>query len=63
MTTTTETAVKKCPYCYKPIETPVARVIFDRGYDPHRRKQYLRERNMEFCSTTCGANYQMGSEG
>lgn len=52
-----------CPYCSKPIEKPVPRRIIDRGYDPIRRKQYVREREIEFCSAQCGGNYQMGCEG
>jgi hypothetical protein len=55
--------VKTCPYCGKPIDTPVVRKIFDRAYDHVRRKQYVRERDVEFCSPQCGGNYQMGCEG
>ena len=55
--------VKSCPYCSKPIKTPVARKIIDRAWDNVRRKQYVRSREIEFCSTTCGGNYQMGCEG
>ena len=53
----------KCPYCYKPIDTAVKAQIIDRGYDDVRRKQYVRQREMDFCSTVCGSNYQMGCEG
>lgn len=52
-----------CPYCGKPMETPVTRRIIDRGWDNVRRKQYVRTRDMEFCSDRCGSSYQMGCEG
>ena len=54
---------EKCPYCGKPIETPAVRKIIDRGWDSVWRKQYVREREMKFCSRSCGGNYQMGCEG
>lgn len=61
---TESTTKPKCPYCLKPIEgTPAVRTIIDRGWNPMTRKQYVRERRMEFCSKEHGANYQMGCEG
>ena len=42
-----------CPYCGKPIETPVQRRIIAR---PPRG-------TMTFCSEACGGYYQMGCEG
>ena len=62
-TTTQQPTVHKCPYCYQPIEAAVKAEIIDRGYDNLRRKQYVRKREMEFCSTACASNYQMGCEG
>jgi ribosomal protein L24E len=47
------TEITECPYCGKPIETPVRRRIFAR---PDRG-------TMTFCSEDCGAYYQMGCEG
>lgn len=57
------TQEKKCPYCGKGIEAPVSKKIIDRGWDSVRRKQYVRERDIEFCSVQCGGNYQIGCEG
>lgn len=54
---------KRCPYCSKPIETPHPREIIDRGWDSNLRRQYVRRRTLDFCSTICGGNYQMGCEG
>ena len=54
---------KKCPYCNKPIETPVPRKIIAIDYDPIRRKKFVGEKVMEFCSNDCGCYYQMGCEG
>jgi uncharacterized protein with PIN domain len=62
-TTNPQPTVTKCPYCDKPIEAAVKAKIIDRGYDNVRRKQYVRKRDMEFCSTACASNYQMGCEG
>lgn len=61
--TDTKPTVAKCPYCYKPIEAAVKSEIIDRGYDNVRRKQYVRRREMEFCSAACASSYQMGCEG
>lgn len=52
-----------CPYCSKPMETPVPRKIIDRGWNPVTRRQFVRERTLDFCSAECGGNYQMGCEG
>jgi hypothetical protein len=59
----TEQESPRCLYCSKPMHTPVTRRIIDRGWDSVRRKQYVRERDMQFCSAQCGGNYQMGCEG
>lgn len=53
----------KCPQCYKPIETPVKRRIFGRGYNPVTRKQFAETRDMEFCSEQCGLHHQYSLEG
>ncbi len=53
----------KCPYCLKPIESPVAKTIIDRGWSDALQRQYVRERGMVFCSAPCASNYQMGCEG
>ncbi len=53
----------KCPQCGKPMDKPVTRNIIDRGYNQLTRRQYVRERNLEFCSKECGGHYQMGCEG
>lgn len=58
-----EQAKPKCPYCAKPLELPVKRTIIDRGWDSYLRRQYVRKREMEFCSSQCGGSYQMGCEG
>jgi hypothetical protein len=62
-TTAQVTDKPKCTYCYKPIEEVVKATIIDRGYDNVRRKQYVRTREMEFCSTACASNYQASCEG
>lgn len=54
---------KKCPYCGTIIDTPVMRSVIDRAWDNVRRKQFVRERKMIFCSESCGSRYQMGCEG
>lgn len=54
---------KKCPYCGHPITSPHTSRIIDRSRDPVTRKQYVRTREIEFCSPKCGGNYQMGCEG
>jgi hypothetical protein len=53
----------KCPYCGTLIQTVHNARIIDRGWNPVTRKQYVRERVMQFCSPKCGGNYQMGCEG
>jgi endogenous inhibitor of DNA gyrase (YacG/DUF329 family) len=53
----------KCPYCGKPIETPVPRKIIDRAWNPARQKQEVRTQTIDFCSQDCGGYYQMGCEG
>lgn len=63
MTDVTTSKKSTCPQCGKPIETPAPRLIRDRGYDNVRRRQYVRERTIEFCSSRCGGDYQMGCEG
>lgn len=59
----TEAAKPSCPYCSKPMLTPYTGKITDRGYDNYRKKQYVRTREMQFCSAPCAGNYQMGCEG
>lgn len=59
-----ETPKPPCPYCGKPIETPVHREIRERGtYDRRSRRYTPNVRTLAFCSVTCGGNYQMGCEG
>lgn len=53
----------RCPYCSKPMLTPHTGRIVDRGWDPVRKKQFVRSREMHFCSSPCAGNYQMGCEG
>ncbi|CAB3784655.1 hypothetical protein LMG28138_01852 [Pararobbsia alpina] len=62
-TTPTQAAPAKCPYCTQAITTPHTMKIIDRAYDHVMRKQYVRTRAMDFCSSKCGGNYQMGCEG
>lgn len=62
-TTTTQVTAPTCPYCSKPMEKPVTHRIIDRGWDNVRRRQYVRTREMQFCSDACGGSYQMGCEG
>jgi hypothetical protein len=58
-----ETA-KKCPQCAEWIGGNGVKVsITDRGWDSIRRKQYVRTRELLFCSQVCGGHYQMGCEG
>lgn len=52
-----------CPYCSKPIEIAHTREIIDRGWNNVQRRQYVRKRDMQFCSSQCGSYYQMGCEG
>lgn len=54
---------RACPFCGKPIDEPVKRRIVDRGWDHMRHKQFVREREMEFCSEEHATSYQMGCEG
>ena len=49
----TEPEVKRCPQCGKPIDKPNIRTI----------RVNRKDRRMEFCSSDCGAYYQMGCEG
>ena len=63
MNTNNQETRPNCQQCGKPIEAPVARKIIDRGWDPLQRRQFVREREIEFCSAKCGGNYQMGCEG
>jgi len=58
-----EPTAPKCPQCGKTMESKVSRRIIDRGWNPVTRKQYVRQRDVEFCSETCGGHYQMGCEG
>lgn len=53
----------KCPQCGKEMSAPVTRRIIDRGWNPHTRKQFVRQQDRKFCSDICGAHYQMGCEG
>lgn len=53
----------KCPQCYKPIETPVKRTVFGRGFNPVTRKQFVEKRDMTFCSEQCGLHHQYSLEG
>lgn len=53
----------KCPQCGKPMTAPVTRRIIDRGWNPAMRKQFVRQRDLQFCSDKCGGHYQMGCEG
>ena len=56
-------ATPKCPYCGKAIETPVPRKIIAIDFDQIRRKKYVSEKFIDFCSADCGNYYQMGCEG
>jgi uncharacterized protein with PIN domain len=61
MNTETETKQQeRCPYCSKPIETPVVRKIIQRRNDMPRG---IWEHDVTFCSRDCGGYYQMGCEG
>lgn len=53
----------KCPYCSKPIETPVPKKVIYIGFNQTTREKSVCEEVMEFCSSECGQNYQMGCEG
>ena len=54
---------QKCPQCGQPMPEPVTRRIIDRGWNPATRKQFVRQRDVQFCSEKCGGHYQMGCEG
>jgi endogenous inhibitor of DNA gyrase (YacG/DUF329 family) len=53
----------ECPQCGEPINAVHNARIWDRGWNPVERRQYVRERIMQFCSTKCAGDYQMGCEG
>lgn len=52
-----------CPQCSKPIEQPHNATIHDQGYDQRTGRQFARTRNLSFCSSQCGGDYQCGCEG
>lgn len=53
----------KCPQCGKEMSSPVTRRIIFRDFNHVTRKQFVNEKDRQFCSETCGAHYQMGCEG
>ena len=53
----------KCSYCRKPIETVHNAKIIYRGYDHITRRQCVKQEVMQFCSSKCAGDYQMGCEG
>lgn len=53
----------KCTRCGKPVERVIYRNIIDRAYDPVRRKQYVRQQNLPFCSEEHASHHQMSCEG
>lgn len=55
--------IASCPYCQKLIDIPVERKIICISWNTQKRKKYVDERVMEFCSEECGLHYQMGCEG
>lgn len=60
---TPATVPVNCTYCGKAAETPVQAKIIDQAYDNVRRKKYVRERELPFCSKEHAGYYQMGCEG
>jgi hypothetical protein len=57
------TLAQTCPYCAKSVQQPHKAKIIDRGWNNSLRRQYVRTRDMEFCSRECASSYQMGCEG
>jgi hypothetical protein len=57
------TPEQTCPYCCKGVQQPYKAQIIDRGWNNVQRRQYVRTRDMEFCSRECASSYQMGCEG
>ncbi|VVP56756.1 hypothetical protein [Pseudomonas fluorescens] len=54
----------KCTRCGKAIEiTGIYKTIIDQAYDPVRRKKYVREQYLPFCSMEHATHEQMSREG
>lgn len=53
----------KCTRCGKPAESVIYRNIIDQAYDPVRRKKYVRQQNLPFCSEEHASHEQMSREG
>lgn len=63
MTTESQKAEQRCPYCLEVIETPHRAAIIRIGYDQVRRKKAVIREVLTFCSPPCAGSYQMGCEG
>ena len=53
----------KCTRCGKPAEPAIYRNIIDRAYCSVRRKQYVRQQSLPFCSEEHASHHQMSCEG
>ena len=53
----------KCTRWGKTAEPVIYRNIIDRAYDPVRRKQYVRQQSLPFCSEEHASHHQMSCEG
>ncbi len=53
----------KCTRCGKPAEPAIYRNIIDRAYCSVRRRQYVRQQSLPFCSEEHASHHQMSCEG
>jgi hypothetical protein len=56
-------ATTKCTRCGKPAEPAIYRNIIDRAYCSVRRKQYVLQQSLPFCSEEHASHHQMSCEG
>lgn len=52
-----------CTRCRQPVEKPIYRTIIDQAWDPVRRKKYVRNQSLPFCSEEHYNHEQMSREG
>lgn len=53
----------KCTRCGKIADPVIYRTIIDQAYDPVRRKKYVRQQSLPFCSEEHASHHQMSCEG
>lgn len=53
----------KCTRCRKVADPVIYRTIIDQAYDPVRRKKYVRQQSLPFCSEEHANHHQWSCEG